>query len=70
MFDQNRPGGAPVARRGGFGGPPSRAPHPSALRPQRGGLRRPVPATHRDIDRTKTCPFLLRVFPSVGKHHK
>lgn len=78
VFEANRPGmGGPL--RGGPGAPhmshPIGGPRPhSNFKPQRGGLRRgPISSDfpkRQTVDRTKVCPFLLRVFPSVGKHHE
>lgn len=48
-------------RGGPYGGPGPRGPPPAASQPAAPAL---------EIDREKTCPLLMRVFPKQGGHHK
>ncbi|KAG2428461.1 hypothetical protein HXX76_011580 [Chlamydomonas incerta] len=50
-----------VPRGGPYGGPGPRGPPPAAAQPA---------APAEEIDREKTCPLLMRVFPKQGGHHK
>ncbi|CAD7699811.1 unnamed protein product [Ostreobium quekettii] len=50
-------------------GPPGR-PLPHAGSGQLGQDRHPAQANAQELDREKTCPLLLRVFPKTGGHHR
>lgn len=69
--DDRRP--PPSSRDGPREPPPRDPPPPPAAEPLPGPPGMPPPPVKKaepEIDRTKVCPLLLRVFPKLGGHHR